>query len=426
MAAPHVTGVAALAWSTAPDATYQEIKDAILAGVDPIPALNGITVTGGRLNALNSLKQLGISVSSTDPVVDSIVFAPPTQYVVDFSLPYDPTSIDASDFTVNGVPADVFTLTDADSVTFTFSLDPVTAQGLQTMAIAAGAIDPGPGAPPLPFLGFRGTFRYDALPLEVVATTPPFPGGKFVLPGPFTYDVHFDEPVDPNSVAPSDLALSGLQDATVSAVSVSADSMTATFTISGIHDEGTLTASIPAGAITDAYGNPGSAFSRHYIVDYGTAPYPVPLTPVAPLGSLIYDPVQLGNIDPAGDTDSFTIAVDPGQTITVLVESSASLRDDQDYWSRQFRTSLDYGGGPWRRCAGTNRAGAGTDCQQRTGTEDLHCDCRRGQRHDRQLQSADHLECGARDRAAQWSGERCVGVGAGSKRLLHLAAQRKQ
>src|SRR5262249_59243802 len=39
MATPHVSGAAALAWSFAPQASYQEIRDAIFAGVDPLPSL---------------------------------------------------------------------------------------------------------------------------------------------------------------------------------------------------------------------------------------------------------------------------------------------------------------------------------------------------------------------------------------------------
>ena len=38
MAAPHVAGVAALAAAYAPSASGQDIKTAILSGVDPIPA----------------------------------------------------------------------------------------------------------------------------------------------------------------------------------------------------------------------------------------------------------------------------------------------------------------------------------------------------------------------------------------------------
>jgi subtilisin family serine protease len=55
MASPHVAGVAALLWSQYPSLTASEIKDTLLATVDPIAALDGITVTGGRLNAYQAL-----------------------------------------------------------------------------------------------------------------------------------------------------------------------------------------------------------------------------------------------------------------------------------------------------------------------------------------------------------------------------------
>ena len=49
MAAPHVTGAAALA-HVITGKTGAQLRDAILAAVDPVPALAGRTVTGGRLN----------------------------------------------------------------------------------------------------------------------------------------------------------------------------------------------------------------------------------------------------------------------------------------------------------------------------------------------------------------------------------------
>jgi subtilisin family serine protease len=65
MATPHVSGVAALAWSADEGATYQEIKAALLAGVDKLPALDGVVATGGRLNALGTIRALPSSVSGT-------------------------------------------------------------------------------------------------------------------------------------------------------------------------------------------------------------------------------------------------------------------------------------------------------------------------------------------------------------------------
>ncbi len=55
MAAPHVAGVAGLVCARFPNLTPAEVKHQILSSVDPIPALSGRTVTGGRLNAARAL-----------------------------------------------------------------------------------------------------------------------------------------------------------------------------------------------------------------------------------------------------------------------------------------------------------------------------------------------------------------------------------
>jgi subtilisin family serine protease len=67
MAAPHVTGVAALAASLAPELAYHGIRSAILNGVDPTASLQNITVTGGRLNAAQSLQQLQADIVDVVP-----------------------------------------------------------------------------------------------------------------------------------------------------------------------------------------------------------------------------------------------------------------------------------------------------------------------------------------------------------------------
>ena len=51
MATPHVTGTAALMLALAPQLTPAQLKQVILATADPLPSLDGKTVTGGRLNA---------------------------------------------------------------------------------------------------------------------------------------------------------------------------------------------------------------------------------------------------------------------------------------------------------------------------------------------------------------------------------------
>lgn len=56
MAAPFVAGAVALVASASPELSWQEVKGEILATVDPLPALQGKTVTGGRLNVRRLLQ----------------------------------------------------------------------------------------------------------------------------------------------------------------------------------------------------------------------------------------------------------------------------------------------------------------------------------------------------------------------------------
>ena len=59
MATPMVTGAAALLFSDDPAATPSQVKDELLASVDPLPDLSGSTVSGGRLNAYGALISAG-------------------------------------------------------------------------------------------------------------------------------------------------------------------------------------------------------------------------------------------------------------------------------------------------------------------------------------------------------------------------------
>jgi serine protease len=45
MAAPHVAGLASLAWSYRPDLSYLDIKNAIIHGGDALASLSGKTVS---------------------------------------------------------------------------------------------------------------------------------------------------------------------------------------------------------------------------------------------------------------------------------------------------------------------------------------------------------------------------------------------
>jgi thermitase len=68
MAAPHVSGVVALVLSARPGLTPVQVKDRVLASVDPLPSLEGTTVTGGRVNARWALEPFpgAVTGSATD------------------------------------------------------------------------------------------------------------------------------------------------------------------------------------------------------------------------------------------------------------------------------------------------------------------------------------------------------------------------
>lgn len=115
MATPHVSGTAALIWSAFPEATVDEVRDAILGTVDTINGANEIVSTGGRLNA--------------SAAITANVFAPAAQLVskqnvttsggtsVDFTVQYSHRSgislpsLDGDELIVTRQwgPADAFT-----------------------------------------------------------------------------------------------------------------------------------------------------------------------------------------------------------------------------------------------------------------------------------------------------------------------------
>jgi subtilisin family serine protease len=55
MAAPFVSGVAALVWGAFPDLSNHQVRARIMNGVDKLSGLTTSTITGGRLNALGAL-----------------------------------------------------------------------------------------------------------------------------------------------------------------------------------------------------------------------------------------------------------------------------------------------------------------------------------------------------------------------------------
>jgi hypothetical protein len=209
--------------------------------------------------------QLGFGVTTTVPACNSLINTQPTDFVINLSDSVNPSSVQPTDFTVNGILADSFSLGISSSqITFHFESSPVTMLGPQTMHIPAGAFNR--QSDDEPNLEFQCTFCYAAMPLQVTTTSPPV-GGTFSpqAPGNYQYDVNFNQPVDTASVQDTDLTLTGNSGPSVTGHSLMNGNMTVRFNLH-MNFGGTLTASIGAGSITANACNANAAFTGNYTV----------------------------------------------------------------------------------------------------------------------------------------------------------------
>ena len=105
------------------------------------------------------------------PHMWAIISGQPTDFTLDVSDPVDPATLDASDFTVNGIPADSFTLLNNNTVIdFIFNTSPAV-PGINTMHIPTGAFNCGGG----PVLEFICTFGVGIIPPRPFPTPHPRP-----------------------------------------------------------------------------------------------------------------------------------------------------------------------------------------------------------------------------------------------------------
>ncbi len=224
-----------------------------------------VAISGAsQQDAFTDRELVGFAVTTSNPACNSIINTQPTDFVIDLSDAVNTGTVQATDFTVNGTPADSVTFQNGDTqLTFHFNSSPVITLGVQTMHIPADAftrVSDGMGN-----FEFNCSFCYVVTPLQVTTTNPP-DGGTFSPPAPgdYQYDVNFNQAIDPASVTTSDLTLTGNVGGSVTAVSVNGS--TASFTVH-FNFGGSVTASIGAGAVTANGCNPNAAFTGTYTVE---------------------------------------------------------------------------------------------------------------------------------------------------------------
>ncbi len=133
--------------------------------------------------------------------------------------------------------------------------------------------------------------------------------------------VQFNNAFNPSTINSSDFSLS--QGSVVSAVPLTSSSVD--LSLSGVTHDGTVALTVPAGVILDNYGVGNAAFSGSYIVQVNSQPYPTPLSGQDPAGSLIYDPSVTGAINFLGDTDTYTLPLAAGQTMSAVLTTDSTL-----------------------------------------------------------------------------------------------------
>jgi hypothetical protein len=80
----------------------------------------------------------------TSPSCGLTVSTPPTDFQINLSDPVDPTSVQASDLTVTGIPADLAVVANGNmTIDFIFNTSPAL-PGVNTIHISAGAFNCGP------------------------------------------------------------------------------------------------------------------------------------------------------------------------------------------------------------------------------------------------------------------------------------------
>jgi methionine-rich copper-binding protein CopC len=282
-------------------------------------------------------------VTSTDPA-DGALIQPPASITVDFNHNIYLPSVSAADLTIDDPTAGVQTATGFIIVNYhevVFFLPNLPTVGDRVVHdIHITRIEDVSGQALTPF---TETIITDNVAPTVIGTS--IEEGDTSAGPDITYVATFSEPMDTASVTASSFNLHGdFRNVDYAADSFSWDATGTILTInySNLPDdqytETLFSSSFPdlvglaldgephtprPPSVPSGDGVPGGNFFVDFNVDNDqTQAFPVPLTAKNPLGSLIYDPTQTGVIAPAGDIDSFTINVDPGQTITVVVDST--------------------------------------------------------------------------------------------------------
>lgn len=278
-----------------------------------------------------------LTATALSPAPGASFLTAPTTAQIRFAAPLLLTSIDAADLRLDGVAATAVTQTGPDTLAFT--LPAISQDGTHTLTLGAGSLTSLAGQP---LAAFSSTFSVDTAPPRVTAVS--IGEGGVVPAGAVTFRAEFSEALNPSGLGAEDVLLretaSGVSyvpasfayDQSAHAVIVSQDlpegtyQLTLTSGASGFRDTtGNLLAGSPSFPLPS--GGTAGNFVVNFSTDAGSSAFPAPLSAEAPSGSLVYSGTATGLFNAADDLDSFTLSIDPGQTVSlVLTPLDGALR----------------------------------------------------------------------------------------------------
>ncbi|PHS02970.1 MAG: hypothetical protein COA78_19580 [Blastopirellula sp.] len=333
MATPHVSGVIALAYAVNSTVSMDQVKQAILGGVDVVDSLQGAVSTSGRLNAAGTLGQLSMVVESASVAERQTVGNPLVDFTLAFSAAIDPRSLDASDLQVNGQSANRYTLNNSYTVTFHFDETPMVSEGEQLVSLEQGSV--GRLGDGLLSNAWSLRFFYDSIKLEVLSTN--IAQGTVLDELPGYLEFHLNEPVDGQSLSVDDLQLST---GTVSQVEW-VNEQTIRYYLELNADDQTVEYQLSAGALADQNGSPNVAFSGSFKTDLANVvhyvkegPITLPQYGMMEIPLVIEEDLQITDLDVILDishdwvSDLEVSLVAPDGTIVQLFSGIGGNSDD--------------------------------------------------------------------------------------------------
>ena len=191
---------------------------------------------------------------------------------------------------------------------------------------------------------FTGTFNYDITPTAVASTNPLV--GSFVS-SPFTrIDLHFTSPLDPATVSPSNLTIN---QGSVTAATI-IDASTVEYTMSGVVTGGTVTLTLPQGALLDTNENPVLGFIGNYVI-------PIPSPPSVGWGTyqgnIGHTGYVSGSLDSSYHQTLWSTAL-PSGSLTDMAVGGGDVYVSSDASSQLFALNTTTGAISWKDTLGSN------------------------------------------------------------------------